>query len=160
LPTCRTFHEGVITDQPTCPYCHLRPSQYASAANAEHALDQLDERLDDLLARWRQALQDNLSSETSQKSLRAMASHEREPIEAFLTQPEDDTSIPEGFAESANQALRGIQAITLSVGVLLEHLRAGGLPCTEGELQRRFAEFLREAMSGHDARSTRLTLDS
>jgi len=41
----------------------------------------------------------------------------------------------------------------------LEVLKAGGLPCTLGELKRRFAEFVGEAMRGHDPRNTRLTLD-
>ena len=153
LPTCRTFHEGVITDQPTCPYCHLRPSQYASAANAEHALDQLDERLDDLLARWRGALQDNLSSETSQRSLQAMTPGERLPIEEFLTQPEGETRLPDGFVQSANQALRGIQAVTLSADALLEHLRAGGLPCREADVQRRFAGACAQSGSGTSLRA-------
>ena len=89
-----------------------------------------------------------------------MTAAERRPIEAFLAQAETATEVPEGFVESANQALRGVQVVALSVEDLVAHLRTGGLPCDEGELQARFAEFLRQALAGYDAQSTRLNLDS
>ena len=159
LPTCRSFHEGAIADEPTCPFCHLRPSQRVGAGNAEETLRQLDERLDRLLADWRRALQENLKSRRSQQSLKAMSPEERRLIEAFLAQPENATDIPQGFAESANQALRGLQVVALSGPDLLKRLRQGGLPCSEEELRRRFARFLQESMQGRDAQTTRLTLN-
>jgi hypothetical protein len=159
LPTCREFHERAIADTPTCPSCHLRPAQHHHVGQADRMLDQLDARLDDLLIRWRQALQANLTSETAQRSLQAMAPTERQPIERFLEQGDDDPDIPEGFVAAATQALRGIEAVALAVDDLLEALKEGGLPCTVDELQRRFAEFVRQNMRGHDPRNTRLTLD-
>jgi len=159
LPTCREFHEGVIADTPTCPYCHLRPSQQRHDGQADQVLERLDSRLDDLLIRWRQALQANLTSETAQRSLEAMTPAERRPVERFLDQRDDDPAIPEGFVAAATQALRGIEALTLPVDGLLEALKEGGLPCTIEELQRRFASFVNQNMRGHDPRNTRLTLD-
>ena len=159
LKSCREFHEGLIADAPTCPICHLRPVQRHSDFRAEQALDQLDARLDDLLVRWRQALCANLSSETAQRSLEAMAPAERQPIEAFLAQADDASEVPAGFVDVAVQALRGIEALTLPVDELLEALKEGGLPCTVDELQRRFGDFVRRQMRGHDRGNTRLTLD-
>jgi len=146
LQSCRGFHEGAIADTPTCPFCHLRPVQRGGDFQADAALDQLDARLDDLLTRWRQALRANLSSETAQRSLEAMSSAERQPIRAFLDQTDDDSSVPPGFVSAATQALRGIHALALPVDELLEALK------------RRFAEFVRQRMRGHDSRNTRLTL--
>jgi len=159
LRTCREFHEGAIADTPTCPSCHLRPSQQRHGGQADQVLDRLDARLDDLLIRWRQALQANLTSETAKRSLEAMTPDECQPIERFLDQSDDDPAIPDGFVAAATQALRGIEALTLSVDDLLEVLKAGGLPCTVEELQRRFTEFVYHAMRGHDSRNTRLTLE-
>jgi hypothetical protein len=115
--------------------------------------------LDDLLTRWRQALRDALSSQAAQTSLAAMTAAERKPVETFLTQKDAATDIPKGFVQAATQALRGIQAVTLPVDALLEALKTGGLPCTPEELQRRFTEFVKKQMRGHDAGTTRLTLD-
>ena len=160
LPACREFHEGALADAPTCPGCHLRPALQPGRAPAAQELEHLDRRLSDLLRGWRQALRAALQSESAQRSLAAMAPAEREPIERFLAQGDDDPQIPEGFAEAAAEALQGIEALTLSVDALVEALKAGGLPCTVDELERRFREFLAQAMRGHDRRNTRLTLDS
>jgi hypothetical protein len=159
LPTCREFHEGAIADTPTCPSCHLRPAQRRQGDRAEQLLDRLDTRLSDLLTGWRQALRANLTSETAQHSLAAMTPAERQPIEQFLAQSDDDPAVPTGFVAAASQALHGIEALTLQVDALVETLKTGGLPCAVDELQRRFKDFLAQAMRGHDASNTRLTLD-
>ena len=159
LLSCREFHEGVLADSPTCPFCHLRPSQHRGVANADALLRALDDKLSILLMNWRKALQDNLNSETAQHSLEAMTSAERKPIEEFLNQGDDEEKIPANFVPAAIQALRGIEAITLSVEKVLLALKAGGLPCTQEELLKRFKQFLVDQLRGHDAGNTRLTLD-
>jgi len=115
--------------------------------------------LSDLLKNWRKALRDNLNSDTAQHSLEAMSPAERKPVEDFLQQGDDAETLPANFVQSAIQALRGIQAVTLPVDALLQALKAGGLPCTREELQNRFKQFLDQQMRGHDAGNTRLTLD-
>jgi len=159
LPQCREFHETMLADSPTCRSCMLRPAQKNVNLSADQMLASLDDRLDDMLTRWRQALRANLTNEAVQHSLTAMSPKEQKPIEDFLAQNDEDVSIPEGFASAASQALRGIESITLPVDDLLQALKTGGLPCTVDELQRRFAEYIHKTMRGHDASSTRLTLD-
>jgi hypothetical protein len=158
LRPCRQFHEGTISDTPTCPECHLRPVR-ERYEDVHHVLDTLDGRLDEMLLHWRQALRDALGSGSASCSLRAMAASERQPIEQFLAQEDDDPAIPAGFATAATQALRGIEALTLPVDGLLAALRQGGLPCTVEELKRRFDSYVRDAMRHRDATNTRLTLD-
>ena len=159
LVTCREFHEGVIDDSPTCPYCHLRPSQHRGAANANEFVLSLDEKLSELLKNWIEALRTNLNSETAQQSLEAMSPKERKPIEEFLTKSDDIENLPEKFVTAAIQALRGIQAVTIPAATLLQALKTGGLPCTREELQNRFKQFMDQQMRGHDTNNTRLTLD-
>ncbi|MHB8806016.1 MAG: DUF6079 family protein [Anaerolineaceae bacterium] len=159
LLSCREFHEGVLTNSPTCPYCHLRPSQHPASTNADALVHLLDDKLSDLLQNWHKSLQTNLNSETAQHSLEAMSPAERKPIEEFLNQSDEAESLPLNFVPAAIQALHGIQAVTIPVDLLLQALKAGGLPCTHEELQNRFKQFLAQQMRGHDAGNTRLTLD-
>jgi len=112
-----------------------------------------------MMLRWQQALRNALGSDAAQRSIEAMNPAERKPLENFLDQPDDSPNIPNGFVVSANRALRGIEAMTLSVVDLIGALKAGGLPCTREELQNRFTSYIRDAMRGHDDRNTRLTLD-
>ncbi len=158
LQTCPDFHEGLLAESPTCR-CGFRPAASADIQQAIQVLERLDSTLDDLLARWRQALRDALSSQAAQASLAAMTTPEHKPVEAFLTQKDAVTDIPKGFVQAATQALRGIQSVTLPVDDLLEALKMGGLPCTPEELQRRFTEYVKKQMRGHDAGTTRMTLD-
>ncbi len=158
LRSCLQFHEGAIEDQPICKDCGLRPAQADRREPAEQALDRLDRRLDDLLTGWRRALKESLRSETAQQSLAAMTAEERGPIEAFLAQRGDETDIPSGFAAAATTALRGISAVTLWQGDLMDALAVGGLPCTEQELKRRFNEFVMQQRRGKDVNATRFTL--
>jgi len=158
IRTCREFHEGILQDNPTCS-CGLRPSQRGSGSASADLLLNLDERLSGMMLRWQQALRNALGSDAAQRSIEAMNPAERKPLENFLDQPDDSPNIPNGFVVSANRALRGIEAMTLSVVDLIGALKAGGLPCTREELQNRFTSYIRDAMRGHDDRNTRLTLD-
>lgn len=159
LPTCREFHEGMLKDSPTCPSCNLRPAFKSAGVSADKTLKILDDRLDNTLMRWRQALRTNLGSETVKHSLDAMSAKERKPIEAFLAQKDEDPAIPDGFVRAASQAFHGIESLTLEVDALLEALKTGGLPTTVDELQKRFSDYIQKKMRGHDVRNTRLNLD-
>ena len=159
LPSCREFHDGMLTDSPTCRSCQLRPVQRDLSLSADQLLSQLDDRLDDMLTRWRLALRSNLTSEGAQRSFQAMSPVERKPIEAFLIQKDDDPRLPNGFTASASQALHGIESITVFLDDLLHAFKAGGLPCTVDELRHRFSTYLDKLMRGHDESNTRLNLD-
>ncbi len=159
LISCREFHEGVIEDSPTCPYCNLQPKAQKHISDAKERLSTLDKMLDDMLKGWRKALIDALSSDSAQTSLEAMTPKERTPVEEFLKQKEDDPKIPNGFVDAAQKALRGISSVTLPVNELIKALKAGGVPSTLTEMQRRFNDFMKAHMKGHDPENTRLTLD-
>jgi hypothetical protein len=159
LISCREFHEGVIEDNPTCPYCNLQPKAQKHISDAKERLAILDHMLDDMLKGWRQALTDALSSEIAQKSLEAMTPKECKPVKEFLKQKVDDAQIPTGFIDAAQKALLGISSITLPVDELIKALKAGGVPSTLAEMQRRFNDFLQVHLKGHDPENTRLTLD-
>ena len=159
LVPCLEFHEKVLTDSPTCPSCHFRPSQQTVSVSSDTIVKNLDIQLSDILKNWRKALRDNLNSEIARHSLEAMAANERKPIEEFLAQSEDAEILPDNFIPVAIQALRGISAVALSINSLLNSLKEGGLPCTKEEMLNRFRRFLDQQMQGHDAGNTRLTLD-
>jgi hypothetical protein len=159
LLSCKEFHEGVISDTPTCPFCHLRPAQYRGAVNTDQLVRALDAKLSEILKNWRQALCANLQSATAQNSLAAMSQIERKPIEEFLNQSDEAESLPSNFVPAAIQALRGIQAVILPVDDLVQALKTGGLPCTREEFIVRFKRFLDGKMRGHDESNTRITID-
>jgi len=158
LRDCRDFHEGVLSDEPECPYCHLNPATEGGAGNAERTLEALEERLDGMLAAWRKAVVEALNSDTARASRQAMTPDEQHAIDAFLAHPEA-TVLPEGFIDAANKALRGIESVAVSIADLVRALREGGIPCLPGDLRDRFQRYIQETLRGHDEENTRVTLD-
>ena len=161
VPTCREFHPGLLADSPTCPRCNFRPAQAAGGATATARLGALELRLDIILSGWHAALRQTLSSDTAQHSIAAMTPQERGPLDVYLAMAGPENGIlPAGLASAANQALHGIETVSLNLDTLETALRAGGLPCTVEQLTERFTAHVRQAMTGHDRRNTRLTLSS
>ena len=156
---CREFHPGLLTDSPTCPRCNYRPSQAAGGPSASARLDALELRLDALLVGWHTALRQTLASETAGHSIAAMTPQERGPLDAYmaLADPANEV-LPTGLAAAANQALHGIETVSLNLDALEAALRAGGLPCTVEQLTERFRGYLRGIMTGHDGRNTRIMM--
>ena len=160
LQACRDFHDGLLDASPTCPRCHFRPSQVSGQGTAATRLDALEDQLQNLLTGWHAALRENLQSESARQSIGSMTSTERSVIETYLaTERPADSSLPPGLVEAVNQALRGLQTVTLYAPDLLSALQKGGMPCTVEQLVERFNAYIRSSMSGHDARNTRLTID-
>ncbi len=158
LPACREFHAGLLEDSPTCR-CGYRP-QRGGGPTAARRLDMVHEQLALLQSQWHAALRQNLQSETAQQSMTAMTAAERRPIEAYLTTADPaSTPLPDGLVKAINQALRGLQTVAINSQQLLVALQDGGLPCTVEELKQRFERYVRQAMSGHDPRNTRLMIE-
>ncbi len=159
LRVCPEFHEGLLEDSAVCPKCKFDPRHLPGDQPADVRLRELENRLNRLLNDWQQALRAALTGASAQASLQAMTPAERRPVEAFLAAADNDPNLPDGLVESANRALRGIQALQLSTADLLAALAQGGLPCTVDEFRTRFNRFLKEALRGKDETNTRLTLD-
>lgn len=127
LRVCADFHDGLLESSPLCSSAPAQPPDRTPVSPVA-ALDDLDGRLDALLAGWREALRAALAGDSVRHSLSGMTAAERRPIDAFLSAAADDTTLPAGFVESVNRALRGIDVLALSPAALLAALSAGGLP--------------------------------
>ena len=157
LPACVEFHTQLLDSSPICPFCRFQPAHVVRQGSAASRLGQLEAELVLMLAHWEEALQSTLRSETAQESLSRMTIAERQVIEQYLATK--DAPLPDDFVQIANRALRGIQKVSLDVNELLEALSAGGFPCTEEDLRKRFETLLQAKMRGHDARNTRLSIE-
>jgi hypothetical protein len=160
IPACTDFHEGLLEDSPICPTCRFNPQKHPVQVSASVRLQNLTERLATLLDQWQCALRDALQSPHVQNSLNAMTAAERQPLEAFLQTTGETLTLPAGFVDAANKALRGVKAVRLSTADLLTALESGGLPCTVDEFKARFNRFLERALHGQDENTTRITLDT
>ena len=159
LPSCTQFHQEALEQAPTCPFCSYRPASQDTALEAGALLKQLDERLTTILIGWRHALREALNTSTAQTSLRAMHTTEQGPIQEFLSQKENEATLPPGFVRAAAEALRGIHSVTLDQQTLTFTLKQGGSPCTLDELRARFDKLLSSLAADHNPDTVRVNLE-
>jgi len=76
----------------------------------------------------------------------------------LFTQKDGATDVPKGFVQAASQALRGIQAVTLPVTHCWKRSRQAVCP-VPGRTRAALYGIVKKQMRGHDASTTRLTLD-
>ena len=157
LKVCLEFHPGMLDTQPKCN-CGFTPSQTVASSTAKATLEHLDQRLDTLSESWRKAVREGLDSEIAQQSLAGMTADERKPINAFLALGENEPSVPTGFVKAATVALTGIESVAIESEHLLDALRAGGMPCTVDQLERRFEAYVSETLRNHTRQKTRVTI--
>jgi len=160
IPVCPNYHPGLIENTPTCPTCRFRAAS-AGAQPAQARLATLDARLETLLTQWHTALRSELGKETAQAAIATMTAAERKPITDYLALDEPaETTLPAGFVESVNQALRGLRGVTLNAAEVIAALKSPTMPCTVDDLERRFAAFVQALLAqGNDRNNTRLTIE-
>jgi hypothetical protein len=156
---CTEFDAGLLEDSTLCPHCHLQPVEAVGAVPAQELLNRFEAGLDSLFARWQRVLRANLVSESAQRSLEVATEAERAPVERFLRQDASDPTLPDGFLEAADRALRELQTISISAEGMATAVREEGLPCSASEMERRLVGVVSQAMLGRDPRTTRLALD-
>ena len=90
-----------------------------------------------------------------------MTAAERKPITDYLALDEPaETTLPAGFVESVNQALRGLRGVTLGAAEIIAALKSPTMPCTVDDLERRFTAYVQALLAqGNDRNSTRLTIE-
>ena len=75
------------------------------------------------------------------------------------TQPAQAT-LPTGFVESVNQALRWLRGVTIHAAEIVTALKSPTIPCTVDDLERRFTAYVQALLAqGNDRSSTRLMIE-
>ena len=126
---------------------------------AASALAQLDDELDQLLANWQQTLLDNLEDPTIQANLELLKVSARELIESFITSRTLADPVTPAFVSAVQEALSGLEKITVSSADITQALLSGGSPATPDDLRKRFEALLSERCKGKDASKLRFVVE-
>ena len=158
LKTCFALTEAELSAEPFCPHCGFKPGA-EPVTSAETALDALDGELDRRTAEWTRTLMTNLSDSTTQEALELLKDDSRQLVEEFTQQGRLPQKVDQGFVEALNEALGGLQRVTVTTDGLRTALLAGGTPTTPTELRQRFEGYLDERIKGRDAEKVRILVD-
>lgn len=160
LKSCSALDEPTLFTAPVCPHCQFRPSaEQLELLPAAGRLNKLDEDLDQLQANWQQTLLENLEDPFTQDSLGLLPPTAKKLIEAFLTARKLPEPVTSDFASAVQEALSGLEKITVKTDELRQALLHGGSPATPEELRKRFDTLISERGKGKDATKLRFVIE-
>ena len=159
LTSCFALTEQDLKASTICPYCDYKPGTEPSAAPAGLLLDDLDKELDKLITDWTRTLLINLKSSTTRANLDLLTPASRKLIDTFIAKQALPGNLDQDFIHALNEALSGLQKVSVKTADLRAALLSGGSPATPAEMKKRFAEYLDELLKGKESDKVRIVLE-
>lgn len=160
LKSCSSLDEPTLNTVPVCPHCQFRPTaEQLLLFPAAQCLQKLDKDLDLLRAGWQQTLLDNLDDPFTQESLGLLPPAFKKLIDTFLTSRKLLDPMTTEFANALQEALSGLEKITVKGDEIKQSLLQGGSPTTPDDLRKRFDIFLNDRCKGKDASKLRIVVE-
>jgi hypothetical protein len=160
LKSCAALVDSELAASPVCPHCNFRPAnEQGDMLPAGNVLKQLDDELDQLLQSWVQTLVDNLEDPIIQSNFELLKPSSRKIVSGFAeTGTLPDMVTPE-FIAAVQEALSGLERITVTDEEIKQALLQGGSPATPEDLRKRFEGFLNDRCKGKDTTKLRFVVE-
>ena len=159
LKSCFALTTVELEAAPTCPHCGFRPANEVVDWPAGSVLGQVDERLDQMVEEWTKTLLDNLEDPITQANLELLGQAQRQPVSEFLAKRALPELLSQGFIQSLQDVLSGLDKVVLSIEAVKGALLEGGMPATQEEIKRRFEAYLKEQTKGRDLSKVRIVVE-
>ena len=158
LKPCSSLTEAELTQTPLCPHCSYNP-RYDGEYDAALKLEQIEKKLEKLLAGWIKTVADYLDDPMNQETIKLMSTDKQRVIREFLTSQELPTPLTDHFVAILNEALSGLVKKEISKNTISKKLLEEGRPVTIKELREKFEQFIAELVVGEDPEKIRIILE-
>ncbi len=159
LKSCFALTEKDLDTTPVCPHCGFRPSLETDAIAASPLLDQLDARLDAMMADWTSRLLNDLEDPSTRAAMNLLKTTDREPLEAFIKSKELPGPLDSNFVHALKEVLSGLVKVTVKAQELQHALQVTDGPATPAEMKKRFEEYIDRLTKGKDPAKVRIVLE-
>lgn len=160
LKSCASLVESELSASPVCPHCGFRPAnEQGDLLPASNVLKQLDDELDRLIDGWTQTLLDNLDDPIIQENFDLLKPAARSLIDAFISSKSLADPVTPDFVAAVQEALSGLEKISISSADIRQALLQGGSPATPEDLRKRFESFLNDRCKGKDNTTLRFVVE-
>lgn len=155
LKRCAQYIPRDVHQQPICPHCGYRPTDEVKHTDLALVVGEL-ERLQET---WTRTLLSELERPDVQTNVQLLDGPQRTLLESFARNRRLPDRIPDGFVAAVNDALRGLERLSIPIDGLVLALTGDGTPMTPDQFQQRFQHFLEAQVAGHARERVRLSLD-
>lgn len=160
LKSCASLMESELSAGPVCTHCSFRPAnEQGDLLPAANVLKQLDDELDRLIGGWTQTLLDNLDDPITQENLDLLKPAVRSLVDGFISSKTMPDPVTPDFVAAVQEALSGLEKITVSSEDIRQALLQGGSPATPEDLRKRFEFFLNDRCKGKDTTKLRFVVE-
>jgi hypothetical protein len=146
LKSCYQLTREHLQHDPICPYCKFNPRDEAMVQRI--SLEQLEERLDDLLNTWTETLLTNFNDSAIQEGISLLSADQQQLVKDFIEKKQFDLPIDNRLLEIINDLLKGIHKEEIHIDQLVK-MMGDGNPLTVDEVRRNF-EMLMRAIVGNN----------
>ena len=161
LKTCFTLSRRDLDAGPVCPHTPYRPVESPPGPqSAAQTLAVLDECLEELVRDWTQTLLGNLEDPTVRSNVELLSDPVgKRQLAAFMQRRELPDPVSPAFVQALQEALTGLERVTVTGSDLRETLVRGGIPCTVEDLRGRFGSYVEELTKGKDPKRIRVVVE-
>ena len=160
LKSCASLLESDLSASPECPHCKFRPAnEQGDMLPAANVLKQLDDELDKLLENWVQTLVENLEDPIIQSNFELLKVSSRKIVTGFAEKRALPEFVTPEFVAAIQEALSGLEKITVASDEVKTALLQGGSPATPEDLRKRFEAFLNDRCKGKDTTKVRFVVE-
>ncbi len=160
LKSCASLLESDLSASPECPHCKFRPAnEQGDMLPAANVLKQLDDELDRLLENWVQTLVENLEDPIIQSNFELLNVSSRKIVAGFAESRALPEFVTPEFVAAIQEALSGLEKITVASDEVKTALLQGGSPATPEDLRKRFEAFLNDRCKGKDTTKVRFVVE-
>ncbi|MBN1944774.1 MAG: hypothetical protein JW797_03815 [Bradymonadales bacterium] len=161
LKTCFALTRQDLDNSPICPHLPYRPVEHPSQPlSAADILAQLDDDLDQLVDEWTQTLLTNLEDPTVNENVELISYPEGKlGLTTFIAQRILPDPMSPAFVMALQEALTGLEKVTIHVRELRAALLQGGIPCTVDEVKGRFDKYIADLIRGKEMAKVRVVVE-
>ncbi len=159
LLACWRLVPSDLRQQPICPYCGYKPAVDGTALNASAEVDRADDDLELLEAGWSQMLLAELRRPEIVGNIELLDAEEKGLLRTFLSGETLPDLASDAFVTAVNDALQGLERVSIAVEDLLLALAGDGTPCPPEFFGQRFQHFITQQLAGRDPNRVRISLD-
>jgi len=160
LKACSALTHKDLESSPRCPHCGFRPSMERVSATASQVLEQLDERLDNILTHWTSSLLSNLEDPVTRSNLDLLKADARKSVDSFIRARELPQPLDNNFVHALKEVLSGLVKVAIKPGELQQALQISDGPATPAEIKDRFSKYIDKIIKGNDPRKVRVVLEA
>lgn len=158
LKTVGSLSEQHLLIDPVPSHSNFLPINEDLNVSAATKLNNLENRLQQMLKSWVETLLDNLEDPTTKDSLGLLNEQDRSMIDGFITARTLPTPVENDFVKALRQVLRGLIPIEVTNAEIQNALFAQGSASTIEQIKQRLEQYLTNKCKGQDISKVRIVL--